>query len=376
MHPEHLSSDKWIIQMTFDQIINNKMLHSHLRNTFSLIALLLILCSCSKEQVPVTEKPVRFAATMVVGALSERENNLYSGEVHARHETVLSFRVSGKFIERKVEVGNQVAAGQLLARLDPADNALQQTAAEAQYLLAEAELKRFKELHEKNFVSQSALDAKETALKAAVAQTGLARNQAAYTSLRSDHGGVVYAVLAEVGQDVSVGQPILRLAQDGEREVSIAIPESRIAEIKVGMPAQIELGGKTIIGRVREITPAADAASRTFPARVSFDAGKVNSELGMTARVRINESVKSNGTSTSAFRIPLTAIYQQGDKAAVWIVGADNSVSLRPVVVTAYRENGALISSGLSAGERIVSAGVHKLTQGDKIKIADNGNAK
>jgi multidrug efflux pump subunit AcrA (membrane-fusion protein) len=127
---------------------------------------------------------------------------------------------------------------------------------------------------------------------------------------------------------------------------------------------------------VREITPAADATSRTFPARVSFDAGKVESELGMTARVRINESDKSNGTSTSAFRIPLTAIYQQGDKAAVWIVGADSSVSLRPVVVTAYRDNGALISSGLGAGERIVSAGVHKLTQGDKINITTNGNAK
>jgi RND family efflux transporter MFP subunit len=362
--------------MIFDQILITMNLNSTMRNVVSLIALPLILCSCSKEQAPIVNKPPRFAATVVVGALGERETNFYSGEVRARHETVLGFRVTGKLIERKVEAGNHVAAGQLLARLDPADNALQQSAAEAQHRLAEAELKRYQELHEKNFVSQSALDAKETALKAAAAQAGLARNQSAYTSLRSDHSGVVYALLAEVGQDVSAGQPILRLAQDGQREVSIAIPESRIAGIKVGMPAQIELGGNIITGHVREITPAADATSRTFPARVSFDAGKVESELGMTARVRINESDKSNGTSTSAFRIPLTAIYQQGDKAAVWIVGADSSVSLRPVVVTAYRDNGALISSGLGAGERIVSAGVHKLTQGDKINITTNGNAK
>jgi RND family efflux transporter MFP subunit len=359
-----------------EQIIKDRQLNSTLRRVFPIIALPLILCSCSKEQAPVIDKPVRFAATVVVGALSERETSLYSGEVRARHETVLSFRVNGKIIERKVEVGNQVTNGQLLARLDPADNALQESAADAQYRLAEDELKRYRELREKNFVSQSALDAKENAFKAAVAQAGLAHNQAAYTSLRSDRSGVVYALLVEVGQDVSAGQPILRLAQDGEREVSIAIPESRIAAIKVGMPAQIELGSQMITGHVREITPAADPASRTYPARISFEASKVENALGMTARVRINESDQKTSSTNSAFRIPLTAIYQQGDKAAVWIVGADNSVSLRQVAVSAYRDNGALIKSGLVAGERIVSAGVHKLTQGDKINITDNGNTK
>jgi RND family efflux transporter MFP subunit len=359
-----------------DKSIKGNPMNAALRNYYFIIALPLILCSCSKEQPQVAEKPARFAATVLVGALGDRESNLYSGEVRARHETVLSFRVGGKIIERKVEVGNQVTSGQLLARLDPADNALQDTAADAQYRLAEDELKRYQGLREKNFVSQSALDAKETALKAALSQAGLARNQAAYTSLSSDHSGVVYAILAEVGQDVSAGQPILRLAQDGEREVSIAIPESRFASIKVGMPAQIELGSKMITGHVREITPAADPASRTYPARVSFGASKAESALGMTARVRINESDKISGSSNSVFRVPLTAIYQQGDKAAVWIVAADNSVSLRQVVVSAYRDNGALIASGLVAGERIVSAGVHKLTAGDKIKITDNGNTK
>jgi RND family efflux transporter MFP subunit len=362
--------------MVLEQMIKDRQLNSTMRSIFSIIALPLILCSCSKEQAPVTDKPLRFAATVVVGALGERETGLYSGEVRARHETVLSFRVGGKMIERKVETGNHITGGQLLARLDPADNALQNTAAEAQYRLAEDELNRFKELREKNFVSQSALDAKETALKTALSQAGLARNQSAYTSLRSDQSGMVYAVLAEVGQDVSAGQPILRLAHDGEREVSIAIPESKITEIKVGMPAQIELGTQMITGHVREITPAADPSSRTYPARISFDASKVESALGMTARVTIFGSEKIGASAKSAFRIPLTALYQQGDKAAVWIVGPDSSVSLRAVTVSAYRDNGALIGSGLLAGERIVSAGVHKLTQGDKINIIDNGNTK
>ncbi len=362
--------------MLLDHLIKDRQLNSSKRNITFLIILPLILCSCGKEQAPIAEKQVRFAATVVVGALNERESNLYSGEVRARHETVLSFRVGGKIIERKIEAGNHVSSGQLLARLDPADNALQDTAAEAQYRLAEDELKRFKELREKNFVSQSALDAKETALKAAVAQAGLARNQSAYTSLHSDQNGVIYAVLAETGQDVSAGQPIFRLAQDGEREVSIAIPESRVASIKVGMPAQIELGSDKISGHVREITPAADPASRTYPARISFDASKAETALGMTARVRISEPDHKSGLANAAFRVPLTAIYQQGDKAAVWVVAPDNSVSLRPVSVSAYRDNGALIANGLVAGERIVSAGVHKLTPGDKIKITDNGNTK
>jgi RND family efflux transporter MFP subunit len=181
-----------------------------------------------------------------------------------------------------------------------------------------------------------------------------------------------------VGQVVSAGQPVLRVAQDGEREVSIAIPESRFTSIKVGMPAQIEFGvsgnaGQTVAAHVREISPAADAASRTYPARVSFNAGNAKIALGMTARVRINETVKSSSKNVGRFKVPLTAIFQQNDKTAVWIVAQDRSVSLRAVEVSAYRDDGALISSGVAAGERIISAGVHKITAGDKVIIATHG---
>lgn len=344
------------------------------------LALPLLLIACSKESAP-PAKMERPASTVVVGELGEDQSNVYSGEVRARYETVLGFRIGGKLVARNVDVGAKVQKGELLARLDAADTGLQESAADAQYRLAEDEVKRYRELRDKGFVSQSALDAKETALKAAAAQAGLARNQATYTSLLSDRTGVVSVTLAEVGQVVSAGQPVLRVAQDGEREVSIAIPESRFAAIKVGMPAHIEFGvagngGQTVAAHVREISPSADPASRTYPARVSFDASNAKIALGMTARVRINEVAKSGAQKVGGFKVPLTAIFQQNDKTAVWIVAQDRSVSLRAVEVLAYRDDGALIGGGVTAGERIISAGVHKITAGDKVIIAEHGITK
>ncbi len=340
----------------------------------------LVLTACGKATAPaVVERP---ASTIVVGAEASDSGNVYSGEVHARYEAVLGFRIGGKIVARLVDAGAQVRKGQLLARLDAADTGLQESAAVAQYRLAEDELKRYRELRAQGFVSQSALDAKETALKAAAAQAGLARNQAAYTSLLSDRDGVVSATFAEVGQVVSAGQPVVRVAQQGEREVTFGIPESRFGSVKVGMPADIELAATsgesvpaTLKGHVREVSPAADPASRTYPVRVSFDAGNAKVALGMTARVKLRPSANDASKVSGGYLVPLTAIFQQGDQAAVWIVAADRSVSLRPVVVSAYLDDGALISSGIAAGERIVSAGVHKLSAGEKIQIIDAGKA-
>jgi multidrug efflux system membrane fusion protein len=176
---------------------------------------------------------------------------------------------------------------------------------------------------------------------------------------------------------VSAGQPVVRVAQQGEREVSFSIPESRFDAVRVGMPAEIELvasdsGVQKLVGRVREISPAADPASRTYPARVSFNANNAKAALGMTARVKLREADKS-GSQNNALLVPLSAIFQQGDQAAVWIVAADRSVSLRPVMLAGYRDDGALIASGIAVGERIVSAGVHKLTAGEKIQIIEDG---
>lgn len=343
------------------------------------IILVSMLAGCGKEAAPAA-KVERPALTHVVGGDVPDSGNIYSGEIRARHETQLGFRVGGKIIERLVDAGAQVKAGQVLMRLDPGDAGLQANAAKAQFQLAEAEAKRFRDLRGKGFVSQSALDAKETALKAAAAQAGLARNQAAYTTLRAEHAGVIAATLAEAGQVVGAGQPVLRLAQHGEREVAIAIPEAQLANLKVGAAAGVTLladgdTGVHLTGRLRELAPAADPASRTYPARITLTQPDPLVALGMTARVRFNTNGKNAG-----FLIPLSAIFQQGKQAAVWIVAADHSISLRPVQVAAYRDGGAVIGSGLAAGERIVSNGVHRLTAGEKVRaiegIAENGSAR
>ncbi|MDP4028491.1 MAG: efflux RND transporter periplasmic adaptor subunit [Gallionella sp.] len=333
------------------------------------------LAGCDKEAAP-EAKVERPALTVVAGSAASNSGNTYSGEIRARHETQLGFRIGGKIVERLVDAGARVKAGQALMRLDSGDAGLQLGSAEAQHQLAEADAKRYRELRNKGFVSQSALDAKEAALNAAAAQAGLARNQSSYTTLHADRAGVIAAVLAEAGQVVTAGQPVLRLAPDGEREVAIALPESQLANLKVGAAAEIVLltagdGAAPLAGRLRELSPAADPASRTYAARVTLTQPGPDVALGMTARVRFITNKKSDG-----LLIPLSAVFQQDKQAAVWVVSADRTVSLRPVQVAAYRDDGAVIAGGLAAGERIVSNGVHRLAPGEKIRIIESGSAQ
>ena len=339
------------------------------------ITLAVSLAGCGKESAPTAEIE-RPAMTLVAGSAATGGGNTYSGEVRARHETQPGFRVGGKIIERLVDAGTQVRAGQVLMRLDSGDAGLQLGAAEAQYQLAEADTKRYRELRSKGFVSQAALDTREAALKAAAAQAGLARNQSDYTTLRADRAGVVAAILAEAGQVVAAGQPVVRLAPDGEREVALAVPESQLADLKIGAPAEITLlatgeNAAPLAGRLRELSPAADPASRTYAARVILTQASPGVALGMTARVRFATDKKHDG-----LLIPLSAIFQQGEQAAVWVVAADHTVSLRPVQVAAYRDDGAVVTNGLAAGERIVSNGVHRLAVGEKIRIIENSDAQ
>lgn len=339
----------------------------------SLILLLpafaLCLAACEKALPPpisAVPPPMVKVATVAAVADSAADARSYSGEVRARHETPLAFRIGGKLIERRVDAGARVSAGETLARLDPADVQLSASQAQAQEALAAADARRTRDLHAKNFVSGAALDAKETALRAAQAQAGLTKNQVAYAALAADHAGVIAAVLAEPGQVVAAGQPVLRLARDGEREVAIALPETALAGLKVGAAAEIALwsGGKTYRGRLRELSPAADPATRTYAARVTMIETGPEVALGMTATVRFG------GGGSPALTVPLPAVFQQGEKHAVWIVGADETLALRPVALGAYTEAGATVVEGLAAGERIVAAGVHKLVAGQKVRVA------
>lgn len=350
---------------------------------FLILPFCLTLAACGEKSTPPAPQPRTVLAHEVhlgVGSVQAE----YSGEVRARHEAVLGFRVGGKLVERRVDLGDRVAAGQILARLDAGDLSqsqrgaeAQQAAAEAELRFARAELERYRGLHAQKFVSQAALEAKETALKAseeklraAGAQGSIARNQTTYADLASDRAGVVSAVLAEAGQVVVAGQPVLRVAQSGEREVLIALPENRVGEIAPGNSAQISLWAepeRTYQGRVREIAPQADPVTRTYAARVALTNADARVRLGQTARVLFSAG-KSAGQTTL---LPAGAVFQKGDQPAVWLIGADDRVKLRPVTVAAWREDGAAVSAGLNEGERIVAAGAYKLMEGEAVRVAD-----
>lgn len=346
-----------------------------------LLLLAVELGACAKpEEAPPPPRPVlvqtvRLSPTTAV--------NAYNGDVRARHEADLGFRIGGKLIERRVDIGANVRRGQVLARLDPQDAALsaraaaaQRAAVETDLALAQAEYDRALGLKEKNFISGSVLDARRSALEAATsrlqqarAQSDLAANQSGYTTLTADRDGVVTAILAEPGQVVAAGQPVARIAQPGAREVLIHVPESRIAGLRIGGAAQVRpwaAAERAYPGEVREIAPAADVATRTYAVRVAVSGADEALPLGATASVVIS------GTAAEVIRLPLPTVTQQDGRSAVWVVdAASGRVEPRPVEVMAWREESALVASGVTPGERVVVAGVHKLTAGEVVRPVD-----
>ena len=329
------------------------------------LAALSTVAACSKSPLP--PEPLRPVLTAVLGERADDNASTYSGEVRSRYETPLAFRIGGKVAARLVDVGASVKAGDVLARLDPADSALSASAANAQFVLTSADVRRYRELRSRNFVSQAALDAKETSFKSAKAQAELARNQSDYTVLRADHAGVVEALAVEVGQVVAAGQTVVRVARTDALEVAVSIPEARIpqqlknAEITLWADEQASYPGV-----LRELSPVADALTRTYAARVSIIKPDSRVQLGMTAKVSFVAAKAP--VETAQLAVPLTAIFQQDGAPALWIVGDDQTLSLRPVVVADYGETRAILASGVKAGERIVVAGVHKLSAGEKIR--------
>lgn len=334
------------------------------------LSTLALLAACA-EEAPQPEA-LRPVLTRVLGETAGSAVSTYSGEVRSRHETPLAFRIPGKISARPVDAGALVRPGDVLAKLDPADTALSAAAAEAQRALADAEAKRYRQLRKQNFVSQAALDAKETTLKAAQAQADLARNQRDYAVLRADQAGVVALVAAEVGQVVSAGQTVLRVARADTLEVAISIPEARMPEVRGLKDAEVSLWTDSTAkyrAALRELSAVADPATRTFAARVSILDPDARVLLGMTASVRFRQ----NG-GDDRLTVPLGAIYQQDGKPALWVVNADQTLVLRPVAVAAYGEVSAVLTEdpGVRAGERIVVAGVHKLAAGEKIKAVES----
>ena len=344
------------------------------------VSLAAALGACSKPEVPAEPvRPVKLARVTLGGAGAA---TVFAGEVKPRHESELGFRIGGKVVARLVDVGAQVKKGTPLARLDPADVALQAQAAKAavaaattEHEYAKAEFERYDNLYRQKFVSGSALDQKRNTLNAnaakleqAKAQLAVASNQAAYASLVADQDGVVTAVSAEVGQVVAAGQPVVRVARADEREVAIAVPENRLDELRSAARLGVVLWAnqdKAYAARVREVAPAVDAATRTFAVRVSILAPDADVQWGMTANVVL----EGRGEAAAAL-VPSGAIYHAEDgQPAVWVYDAKSgTVGLRKVTLGAFREDGALVASGLASGELVVAAGVNKLRAGQSVK--------
>ena len=333
-----------------------------------LAAMLAVGCSPPVEQV----QPLRTVRAMQIDNAAVSVGLTFPGEVRARHESRLAFRLGGKIVERRVDVGAVVKRGQVLARLDAQDVALQSAQAEANRVLAEAEAKRYRDLRAKNFVSQAVLDAKETVLKTAEAQAGVARNQAGYATLVADRNGVVTAVEVEAGQVVSAGQTVVRVAGDSEKEIVIAVPESEVEQVRTAEGFSISLNslpGRNWQGRLRELSPGADAATRTFLARIAVAGEDDAMRLGMSASVLAKVS-----RGDTALRLPLSAFFTRDDQPNVWVLDpATQTVSLTKVETDGVVGNDMRVKSGLQSGMWVVTAGANLLEQGQKVRLPDQG---
>ena len=348
----------------------------------SLLALSAAGGGCSEQSPPTPEPRL---VNVVRASFGSTSNDVgYSGEVRARYETDLSFRVPGKIVARNVEVGSNVRQRDVLARLDREDQQLnaqsaqsQLAAAKSEYQQSKAELERYTDLYQKQFISKAEFDRRENAynvakakLDQAQAQLAVTRNQTGYTDLSADHAGVVTAILIEVGQVVAAGQPVVKLARTGEREVDISIPENRLAELNAARRFDISLWAnpdKIYDGKLRELSPSADPVTRTYAARISVRNADAAMKLGMTATVYLR-----GVRHAASVLLPATALFQKNGAPAVWIVDPKNSqVKLVPVGIGEYVEDNVTVLSGLAPGDLVVRAGVHKLFAGEKVRVRE-----
>ncbi|NRG17969.1 efflux RND transporter periplasmic adaptor subunit [Rhizobiales bacterium] len=307
----------------------------------------------------------------------------FTGTVRPRVDAPMAFRVGGKLAERLADVGDEVAKGDVIARLDEGDYRhglrvamAQEKAAEAEAERTAADLERARELKEKGHASaavfdraKAAADAAREALTAARERRALAENELEYAVLKADADGVVTHVAAEPGEVVTAGQPVVRLARTGEREAAIAIPESRIGAVDGGRASVTlwALPGKRFEAKLRELSPEADRAARTFNARFSIDDPEGEAKLGMTATVHI-----ARGDVERSFVVPLSSIWYRGEAAFVWRSTEDRSgVEAVPVTVRRLDEEVAYVDGELKPGELVASLGVHRLDENLAVRVEE-----
>lgn len=344
--------------------------------------LLLALTGCAQQDQG--QPAIRPVNVVRVSSREIASDSAYPGEVQARYETTLAFRVPGKVLVRAVEIGDTVQKGQMLARLDPSDYLLARRNIEAQLIAAKAEraysrdeLGRYRDLLAEHTVSQPELDRRETdythakqkvaALDAQLEQTG---NQLAYADLLADRDGVVTALEVEAGQVVAAGQAVIKIAQPEQKEIAIDIPEQRVADIALQQEVGVSLwiaGDNRVKGRIREISAAADPLSRTFKAKVALLEDQETARLGMSATVWIASKTPAE------MGVPLSAVFtpqNQPGRNFVWLVDESSAtVKAVPVQITTPLPEQRVAVAGLTAGQMVVSAGVQRLLEGQAVRL-------
>jgi RND family efflux transporter MFP subunit len=345
----------------------------------AVIALAPALAACNDAATSATATAIRPVQVQRVVFAPADENREFAGVVRARYETDLGFRVAGKMVARLVNVGDRVRAGDVVARLDPRDLQLQVESADAELTAATSSLAqaaadelRYQNLRTRGYAAvadyerkKAAKDEAEGRVERAHRALDLAHNQLAYTDLKADADGVITATLAEAGQVVALGQAVARLAHRGEMEAVVALPETRLAEARQS-DASVRLWSdpnRRFSARLRELSPQADAATRTYAARFTIENPDDAVALGMTATV-----VLSHATDTMVAKVPLAAILNRGTGPTVYRVDDTGVLERRPVTMSSFNEVAALITSGLEDGDQIVTLGVQMLQGGQKVR--------
>ena len=338
------------------------------------------LSGCNEAKKPAEarqDRPVLVVEAHYQGMVQDRS---LPGVVRPRIESDLGFRVSGKIARRMVDTGAVVSAGQPLAEIDDADAQLQRQSARAELDAASSNLatasnaqKRVTDLRRSGFSTSADFDRQKSAADEArsrflKAQRALAlvENTRAYSILHADAPGVVTATLIEPGQVVAAGQPAIRVARSDQKEVLVAVPETMLERARQGA-ASISLwseAGKVYPAQLRELSPMADSATRTYAARFSMPTAGASVQLGMTATVTIAE------ITPRVMRLPLSALVDQGQGAHVFVVDpATGLLRLQAVEVESFQADAVILRSGLAEGDRVVALGTQKLDPGQKVRV-------
>jgi len=341
-------------------------------------ALLAGACSKSPEEDPRLRSPrVQVAEAKAVGT----NGRTFTGIVEARVQSNLGFRVGGKLLQRSVDVGERVQKGQILMRLDSLDLELalaaQQAkveAARARYARAKADEARFAAAVESGGVSRlghdaarAELDISKALLEAAEAEARVSRNSNEYAVLLADADGVIVRTLSEPGQVVVAGQTVIQLAQDGPREAVINLPEG--VRPALGTTASARLYGQDQAhqARLRQLSDAADPASRTFAASFVLEGDAASAPLGSTVTV---ELLTKRDSGNRAVLVPVGAVHDRGSGPGVWIVNEKSEVTFRFVHIASIGKEDIVVSRGLDPGEELVALGAHLLHEGQAVSPA------